>query len=49
MIYKITIIDKYNIQSTIYLSTYKEQQFWILRLRDTNPNAKSIVGERLGR
>jgi hypothetical protein len=49
MIYKITIIDKYDIQSTIYLSTYKEQQFWILRLRDTNPNAKSIIGERLGK
>jgi len=49
MNYKITIIDKYNIQSTIYLNTYKEQQFWILKLRETNPNAISIIGEKLGR
>ena len=49
MNYKITIIDKYNIQSTIYLSTYKEQQFWILRLRETNPNAISIEGKKVGK
>ena len=47
--YLITIIDKYGITSKIYVETYKHQQFWIQRLRETNPNAISIEGKQVGR